>query len=108
MKFREKHIPDHWTSFNTKCLLGACLAGQSQHAEGEKLLLEGYKGMKDREKDIPPQGKVRLSEAIEYIVKLYEDWEKPEEAAKWRKLLPLPRSPLIHSDPRGPAGGCWK
>ena len=31
--------------------------------------------------------KVRLTEALERLVRLYEAWDKPEWAAKWRKEL---------------------
>jgi len=43
--------------------------------------------MKARAKAIPPQGKVRLTEALERLVQLYDAWGKKEEAAKWRKEL---------------------
>ena len=51
------------------------------------LLLAGYEGMKQREKTIPPQGQVRLPEAVERLVQLYEAMGNPAGAAKWRKEL---------------------
>jgi hypothetical protein len=36
---------------------------------------------------IPEQGKVRLPQAIERLVQLYEATDKQDEAAKWRKEL---------------------
>jgi hypothetical protein len=45
----------------------------------------GYEGMKQREAKIPPQGKVRLSEAVERMVRLYDAWGKKDKAAEWRK-----------------------
>ena len=51
------------------------------------LLRAGYEGMKQREKAIPPQGKVRIPEAIERLVQLYEALDKKDDAAKWRKEL---------------------
>jgi hypothetical protein len=48
------------------------------------MLLKGYDGMKQREKTIPPQAKVRLPEAVERLVQLYEATGKKDEAAKWR------------------------
>jgi hypothetical protein len=50
-------------------------------------LLKGYEGMKQREKTIPPQGKIRIPEAIERLVQLYDALEKKKDAAKWRKEL---------------------
>ncbi len=43
--------------------------------------------MKQREKMIPPQGKIRIPEAIERLVQLYEAMDKKDDAAKWRKEL---------------------
>jgi hypothetical protein len=83
----EKLEPDDWRTFRTKSLLGACLLGQKKYAEAEPLLLAGYEGMMKREKTIPPQGKVRIQEAIERLVQLYDALEKKDEAVKWRKEL---------------------
>ncbi len=43
--------------------------------------------MKQREKTIPPQSQVRLSEAIKRLVQLYDATDKKDEAAKWRREL---------------------
>ena len=43
--------------------------------------------MKQREKTIPPQSKIRIPEAIERLVQFYEAADKKDEAAKWRKTL---------------------
>ena len=32
-------------------------------------------------------GKIRLTEALERLVQLYDAWDKPDDAAKWRKKL---------------------
>jgi hypothetical protein len=47
-----------------------------------KSLLAGYEGMKQREKMIPAQGRIRLPEAVERLVQLYEATGKKDEAAK--------------------------
>ena len=87
LAIREKTQPDEWTTFTTKSMLGGALLGQKKYAEAEPLLLAGYEGMKQREAKIPPPGKVRLTEALERLVQLYEALEKKDEAAKWRKEL---------------------
>jgi hypothetical protein len=44
--------------------------------------------VKQREATIPLLvRKTRLSEAAERLVQLYDAWGKPDEAARWRKLL---------------------
>jgi serine/threonine protein kinase len=87
LAIRVKKQPDAWTTFNAQAMLGASLLGQKQYADAEPLLLKGYEGMKAREKTIPPQGQPRLTEALERLVELYERWERPEQAARWRKEL---------------------
>jgi hypothetical protein len=83
----EKKQPDLWTTFNTKSMLGGALPGQNKHADAEPLLLQGYEELKQREAKIPPEGKVRQTEALERLVQLYDTWGKQNEAAKWRKEL---------------------
>ena len=65
----------------------ASLLGQKKYAEAEPLLLAGYEGMKQRDDKIPVAGKVRLTEALERLVRLFEMIDKKDEAATWRKKL---------------------
>jgi tetratricopeptide (TPR) repeat protein len=91
LALRERKQPDAWTTFSTKSLLGDALLGQKKYADAEPLLLAGYEGMKQRadRRDQPggslPQ--VRLTEALERLVRLYEATGKKDEAARWRKEL---------------------
>src|SRR5437588_463561 len=71
LPFREKQRPDEWSTFNSKPMLGEALLGQHKYADVEPLLLAGYQSMKEREAKIPPQVKMRLTEAIERLVKFY-------------------------------------
>jgi hypothetical protein len=87
LTIRQQRQADSWSTFNTQALLGGALAGQQKYAEGEPLLLAGYQGMKEREKDIPANAKVRLTEALERLVQLYDAWGKPEQAKEWRQKL---------------------
>lgn len=81
LAIREKTQPDVCSTFNTKSLLGGALPGQKKYADAEPLLLAGYEGMKQREKAIPEQGKIRLPEAVERLMQLYETTGKKDEAA---------------------------
>ncbi len=87
LAIREKTQADEWTTFATKSILGGALSGQKKYAESETLLLDGYEGMKQREAKIPPLGEVRMTEALERLVQVYEALEKKDEAARWRKKL---------------------
>ena len=84
LAIREKSQPDVWSTFNTKSMLGGALLGQKKYADAKPLLLAGYEGMKQREKTIPEQGMLRLPEAIDRLVQLYEAMDKKHEAAEWR------------------------
>jgi tetratricopeptide (TPR) repeat protein len=87
LAIREKAWPDAWQTFNSKALLGRALLGQKKYAEAEPLLLAGYQGMKKRQDKVPPAGKPRLKEAVQRLVQLYEETDRKDEAAKWRKEL---------------------
>jgi tetratricopeptide (TPR) repeat protein len=89
LTIREKSQPDVWTTFNTQSMLGGALLGQKKYADAEPLLLAGYDGMKKREAKIPPPAKVRLVEAAERLIQLYEAVGKKGDAAKWRKELDM-------------------
>jgi tetratricopeptide (TPR) repeat protein len=77
--------------FRTQVVLGACLLGQKKYAEAELLLREGYQRMKQQpevEGAVPtPLDRRYLIEALGWLVRLYEERGKPEQAAKWREEL---------------------
>jgi len=79
--------PEAWTTFNTQSLLGEALLGQKKYAAAEPLLMQGYAGMKEQQARIPPEARARFVEALQRLVKLYEAWDKPEDAAKWQAEL---------------------
>ena len=74
-----------WQLASAQSMLGTVLAGQQKYAAAEPLLLRGYQGLKDDERQIPAPAKYNLTEARQRLVLLYEAWGKPDEAAKWRK-----------------------
>ena len=63
------------------------LLGQKKYADAEPLLLGGYDGMKTREKTMPPQATMRVVQAGERIVQLYDAWDKGDKAKEWREKL---------------------
>jgi tetratricopeptide (TPR) repeat protein len=87
LAIRERTQPDHWSTFNAHSMLGGAVLGRKKYAEAEPLLVSGYEGMKRREATIPPMGRIRLTEALERLVQLYESWGRPREAARWRAEL---------------------
>jgi hypothetical protein len=65
-------------------MLGGALLGQKKYADAEPLLRKGYKGMKQRETTIPPQGSTRLPEALDRLIELSTATNQPEEVKKWQ------------------------
>jgi hypothetical protein len=51
------------------------------------MLLTGYKGMKQRENTIPSDGRLRLKETLQRLVQLYEETNRPDQAAEWKQKL---------------------
>jgi non-specific serine/threonine protein kinase/serine/threonine-protein kinase len=87
LAIRDKKEPDDWRTFNTRSLLGGALLVQKKYTDAEPLLLAGYQGMRQREARIPPQARIRLTEALERLVQLCQATGSKEQATKWRKEL---------------------
>ncbi|MGC0772567.1 MAG: serine/threonine-protein kinase [Candidatus Acidiferrum sp.] len=85
MDFYRKKGSADWQRFSIESELGASLAGQKRYAEAEPLLLEGYQQMLARKHLIAVPDQYHLKRAQEWLVQLYVDWGKPENAAEWRK-----------------------
>ena len=81
---RKKKEPDSFRLASTQSMLGRVLAERKKLAEAETFLLAGYKGLKGNAGKTPDWGKYYLPDTIKWLAQLYEDWGKPEEAAKWR------------------------
>jgi tetratricopeptide (TPR) repeat protein len=89
LKLWEKE-PAHSAKMNSprvQLVLGASLLGQKRYAESESELLEAYGGMKPPSTHLIASIKRYEIETLESLVQLYEEWGKPDEAAKWRKEL---------------------
>jgi tetratricopeptide (TPR) repeat protein len=89
----EQELPDHWLRYNTLSMLGGALLGQQKYAAAEPLLLQGYEGMKQRRAQLPLEDMVRLVEATERLIRLYEATNQPEKARMWREKLPSSKRP---------------
>jgi eukaryotic-like serine/threonine-protein kinase len=87
LAIREKATPDDWWRYDASSLLGEALLGQGRYAEAEPLIVAGYEGMKAREARIPVPERSRLREAAERIVRLFEAWNKPDQATEWKAKL---------------------
>jgi len=59
----------------------------------EPLLKEGYEGMKQREKTMPPPALPRLTEALERLMQLYDATGNAAERDRYRKELAALKRP---------------
>jgi tetratricopeptide (TPR) repeat protein len=84
LSLRARDQPDDWNTCDTRSQMGDVLLSQKKYAEAEPLLLAGYEGLKQCADKIPAADKVRVTEALDRLVRLYEATGKPDEAAKWR------------------------
>jgi eukaryotic-like serine/threonine-protein kinase len=81
---RQKKQPDAWTTFNAQSLLGGSLLRQKKYADAEPLLLKGYEGMKQLEKSISADSRIRLPQALDRLIELYTATNKPDEVKRWQ------------------------
>jgi tetratricopeptide (TPR) repeat protein len=70
---------DLWIPY-TESALGECLNAQKRFSEAEPLLLRGYENLKSK-LDVKDR---RVTEARQRLLKLYEAWGKPKQAAAYR------------------------
>ena len=80
-------LPENWERYRCESMLGATLVAQRRFADAEPLVLSGYEGIQQRIKAVPVASRYSVQEAQEAILQLYEGWEKPQQAAEWRKKL---------------------
>jgi tetratricopeptide (TPR) repeat protein len=88
LAIRQRTRPDDWKTFLAHSFLGAALLGQREYAQAEPLVVDGYEGLKAHEKQIPRFFvTLHLTNAGARVVRLYEAWGRPHEAAAWRSKL---------------------
>jgi serine/threonine protein kinase/tetratricopeptide (TPR) repeat protein len=88
LAYRTATEPDAWATFNARSLLGAALLGQKEYDAAEPLLREGYEGLKRYQERIPAVARrLRLTEALQRLMLLYEAQGQTAEAATWHKEL---------------------
>ena len=79
--------------FPAESALGACLLGRKKYAEAEPFLLAAVEGMKADQAKRPGEYKPgsflqqRQTEALGWLVEVYDATGKPDKAAEWRKEL---------------------
>jgi serine/threonine protein kinase/tetratricopeptide (TPR) repeat protein len=88
LAIREKQIPDDWRAFNARSLLGESLMAQQKYVEAEPLLVSGFDGIRQRSASATSGAvKPRLKEASQRVIRLYEETNRPEQAAEWKAKM---------------------
>lgn len=89
LSWRNENAPDALAIYRTQSALGESLIGLKQYVEAERLLLSANEDLQRIADTIGPDlRRAFLKKARSRLVKLFEAWEKPEEAAKWRADIP--------------------
>jgi serine/threonine protein kinase/lipopolysaccharide biosynthesis regulator YciM len=84
-----KKRPNGLARYQAAGVLGAALAGQKKHAEAEPLLVGAARYLLAN----APSDRAALRGALEQVIDLYEAWDRPGDAAVWRKELEALREP---------------
>jgi len=72
----------HWRILGAEAILGSSLTAQGRFEEAEPLLLKGYNfRLEDRGAD-----NSFTRQALERLIQLYDRWERPSEADRYRRL----------------------
>jgi tetratricopeptide (TPR) repeat protein len=82
--------PNAGEKYYAQSLLGFALADQEKFDDAEPLLREAYLRMKNFAVEHRGKGtlpRIRQVEALRRLVRMYEAWDKTNEATKWRKVL---------------------
>ena len=79
--------PQHAETVATTVGLGTSLLRQEKYAEAESHLTGAREALQARQQKNLPNFSLRPSEVLERLVELYTAWDRPDEAAKWRKEL---------------------
>jgi serine/threonine-protein kinase len=79
-KFKSASVKTNRRWFVSSSILGECLTLLKRYDEAERLLNESYTGLQPVRGEKSPE----MVEARRRLVKLYEAWGKPEQAAQFR------------------------
>jgi serine/threonine protein kinase len=87
-----QYNPDSWMTNKVKARLGCVLLAQKKYQEAEPILLQGYAGMieADRNRSASSRsiGAPLEQQTVEWIVRLYTEMNRTELVDEWAKKLP--------------------
>jgi serine/threonine protein kinase/tetratricopeptide (TPR) repeat protein len=110
---RLKQYPGAWRTFRTQSRYGQALLGLGRRAEAEEHLIQGYRGLKDRELFLPEAASAAIPEALDRLIALYLAANNKDEVKRYRelrasypeaaaqKLSDPEKPPLVAQKPKG-------
>jgi serine/threonine protein kinase len=85
VRIRAENVPEtHFLRATANGALGEFLTTQARFPEAEAFLLASYQSLKKSQAENSPRTRL----ALQRLAHLYEAWNKPEQAAPYRALLP--------------------
>ena len=83
VKIRTESLPkEHYWVALAKSALGECLTIQERYNEAEPLLVESHESLRNSQGATNPRTRL----ALQRLVELYEKWQEPDLAAKYRAM----------------------
>src|SRR5262249_38179556 len=79
--------PEDEIRYSWAGLLGATLVTQKKYAAAESRLLDSYNGRIHRKLGEYQLDLFTAQEAVKWLMRLHDEWGKPDEAAKWPEKL---------------------
>ncbi len=80
-----KNAPaDNWVRLTAESVMGTTLVGEKRYAEAEPMMLHAYRGMLAGEGRVDAPDRDCVDFTRKWLVKLYEDWGRPDQAAEWK------------------------
>ena len=87
VKIRTESLPkEHYWVALANSALGECLTIEKRYNDAEPLLLASYESLKSSQGASNPRTQI----ALQGLINLYHAWNKPDQAARYRPLLPAP------------------
>ena len=78
---RTRHPPDFWLRAYARAVEATISSRAGRFEEAEAMLLESHRSL-----SLEGARSLRLGESFQRLVTFYEDWDRPEEAQKYRDL----------------------
>ncbi len=91
LEIRERVMEeDDWHIANSRSQLGACALAGGRYEEAEGLLVSAHEAFRNH-RDAP---EVRVTEALQRVVRLYTEWGRTDDADRYRAMLPAEQEVL--------------